>query len=68
MRRSPLLAAALVVTDARDVRPAGLGRVRGPRHAGALAADAPWRRVLLLAGFLTLPAYLRLLVRRRRAA
>jgi NADH-quinone oxidoreductase subunit M len=67
IRRSPLLAAALIVTT---VATFGLPPLLGMPAWVALdarlglasaAADAPWEAVLFLAGLLTLPTYLRIL-------
>jgi NADH:ubiquinone oxidoreductase subunit 2 (subunit N) len=60
-RRSPLLAVALAITALATFGLPGWVAFDSRRSLAALVADEPWSGLLLLAGFLTLPTYLRLL-------
>ena len=62
LRRSPILAAGLVVTIVATYGVPGWIAFEARATLAHLAADAPWDALLVLAGFLTLPTYLRLLV------
>ena len=62
MRRSPLLAAALVLTALATYGLPGWVAFEARATLTSLAADGAGSMLLLLATFLTLPAYLRLLV------
>ena len=61
LRRSPILAAGLVVTTLATYGIPGWVAFEARGMLANLAADAPWDALLVLAGFLTLPTYLRLL-------
>lgn len=61
LRRSPILAAGLVVTVIATFGVPGWIAFEARGTLARLAADAPWDMLLVLAGFLTLPTYLRLL-------
>ena len=61
LRRSPILAAGLVVTIIATYGIPGWVAFEARGALAQLAVDAPWDALLVLAGFLTLPAYLRLL-------
>ena len=60
LRRSPILAAGLVVTVIATYGIPGWVAFEARGALARLAVDAPWDALLLLAGFLTLPTYLRL--------
>jgi len=62
LRRSPILGAGLVVTVIATFGIPGWVAFEARGTLAWLAADAPWDVLLVLAGFLTLPTYLRLLV------
>jgi hypothetical protein len=61
IRRSPLLAAALVVAAVATFGLPGWVALDARLGLADAAAGSPWRELLVLAGFLTLPTYLRLL-------
>ena len=61
LRRSPILATGLVVTILATYGIPGWVAFEARGSLSRLVADAPWDALLVLAGFLTLPAYLRLL-------
>lgn len=61
LRRSPILATGLVVTILATYGFPGWVAFEARGTLAHLAADAPWDALLVLAGFLTLPTYLRLL-------
>jgi formate hydrogenlyase subunit 3/multisubunit Na+/H+ antiporter MnhD subunit len=61
IRRSPLLAAALVLTTLATVGLPGWVALDARVGLAAAAAGSPWRELLIVAGLLTLPTYLRLL-------
>jgi NADH:ubiquinone oxidoreductase subunit 5 (subunit L)/multisubunit Na+/H+ antiporter MnhA subunit len=61
VRRSPILAAALALTAVATFGLPGWIVFEARGDLARLAAGAPWDALLILAGFLTLPAYLRLL-------
>ena len=61
LRRSPILAAGLVVTVIATFGVPGWIAYEARGTLARLAVDAPWDVLLVLAGFLTLPTYLRLL-------
>jgi formate hydrogenlyase subunit 3/multisubunit Na+/H+ antiporter MnhD subunit len=61
IRRSPLLAAALVVTTVATFGLPGWVALDARIGLATAAAASPWREVLILAGLLTLPTYLRIL-------
>lgn len=61
LRRSPILAIGLAVTILATYGIPGWVAFEARGTLAHLAADAPWDALLVLAGFLTLPAYLRLL-------
>ncbi len=61
LRRSPILAAGLVVTVIATFGFPGWIAFEARGTLARLAVDAPWDMLLILAGFLTLPTYLRLL-------
>lgn len=61
LRRSPILAAGLVVTVIATFGAPGWIAYEARGTLARLAVDAPWDVPLVLAGFLTLPTYLRLL-------
>jgi len=60
-RRSPLLAVALAITALATFGLPGWVAFDSRSSLATLVADEPWSGLLLLAGFLTLPTYLRLL-------
>lgn len=62
LRRSPILAAGLVVTVIATFGVPGWIAYEARGTLARLVVDAPWDVLLVLAGFLTLPTYLRLLV------
>ena len=61
LRRSPILAASLVVTVIATFGVPGWIAYEARGTLARLVVDAPWDVPLVLAGFLTLPTYLRLL-------
>jgi len=61
MRRSPLLAAALLLATAATYGLPGWAAFQARVDLGRLAGDAPLDAILIVLGFLTLPTYLRLL-------
>ena len=61
VRRSPLLGVALAITALATFGLPGWVAFEARGSLAALVADEPWSGLLLLAGFLTLPTYLRLL-------
>ncbi len=61
VRRSPILAAAFLVTTVATFGLPGWIVFDARGELARLAAGGPWDAVLILAGFLTLPAYLRIL-------
>ncbi|MCJ7709464.1 MAG: hypothetical protein MUQ32_01410, partial [Chloroflexi bacterium] len=61
LRRSPILTAGLVVTVVATYGIPGWIAFDARGTLAHLAADTPWDALLVLAGFLTLPTYLRLL-------
>ena len=61
LRRSPILAAGLVVTMIATFGIPGWVVFEARGQLARLAVDAPWDALLVIAGFLTLPTYLRLL-------
>ena len=60
-RRSPLLAVALAITALATFGLPGWVAFDSRTSLVTLVADEPWSGLLLVAGFLTLPTYLRLL-------
>ena len=60
-RRSPLLALALAITALATFGLPGWVAFDSRSSLATLVAEEPWSGLLLLAGFLTLPTYLRLL-------
>ena len=60
-RRSPLLAAALAITALATFGLPGWVAFESRTALATLVADEPWSGLLLVAGLLTLPTYLRLL-------
>jgi formate hydrogenlyase subunit 3/multisubunit Na+/H+ antiporter MnhD subunit len=60
-RRSPLLAGALAITALATFGLPGWVAFESRTALATLVADEPWSGLLLVAGFLTLPTYLRLL-------
>ena len=60
-RRSPLLAGALAITALATFGLPGWVAFESRTALATLVADEPWSGLLLAAGFLTLPTYLRLL-------
>ena len=60
-RRSPLLAVALAVTALATFGLPGWVAFDSRSSLATLVADQPWSGLLLVAGFLTLPTYVRLL-------
>jgi NADH:ubiquinone oxidoreductase subunit 2 (subunit N) len=60
VRRAPLLAAGLVVTIFATFGIPGWVAFEARTSLATLATDAPWDALLIVAGFLTLPTYLRL--------
>jgi NADH:ubiquinone oxidoreductase subunit 2 (subunit N) len=61
LRRSPILATGLVVTVIATFGIPGWVAFEARVTLARLAVNAPWDAVLVLAGFLTLPTYVRLL-------
>ncbi len=61
VRRSPLLAAALLLTTIATYGFPGWAAFEARVHLGQLTSEAPLDVVLLALGFMTLPTYLRLL-------
>jgi hypothetical protein len=61
LRRSPILAAGLVVTMIATFGIPGWVVFEARGALARMAVDAPWDALLVIAGFLTLPTYLRLL-------
>ena len=61
LRRSPILAAGLLLTILATFGIPGWVAFEARGTLARLAVDAPWDALLVLAGFLTLPTYLRLL-------
>jgi NADH:ubiquinone oxidoreductase subunit 2 (subunit N) len=61
VRQSPLLAAGLVLTTLATFGLPGWVAFEARGSLATLAGTGPWEVVLILAGFLTLPTYLRLL-------
>jgi formate hydrogenlyase subunit 3/multisubunit Na+/H+ antiporter MnhD subunit len=61
IRRSPLLAAALVMTTVATFGLPGWVALDARVGLAEAAADSPWQELLILAGLLTLPTYLRIL-------
>ena len=61
LRRSPILAAGLAVTVVATYGVPGWVAFEARGALARLAVDAPWNVLLVLAGFLTLPTYVRLL-------
>jgi NADH:ubiquinone oxidoreductase subunit 2 (subunit N) len=61
IRRAPILAAGLALTVVATFGLPGWIVFVARGDLGRLAAGSPWDAVLVLAGFLTLPAYLRIL-------
>ena len=61
LRRSPILATGLVVTMIATFGIPGWVVFEARGALARLAVDAPWDALLVIAGFLTLPTYLRLL-------
>jgi NADH:ubiquinone oxidoreductase subunit 2 (subunit N) len=61
VRRSPLMGMALAITALATFGFPGWVAFEARGSLASLAADEPWSGLLLLAGFLTLPTYLRLL-------
>ncbi len=59
MRRSPLLSAALVITAVATFGLPGWVALQARVDLAAGVWGSPWSELLLLAGFLTLPTYLR---------
>ncbi len=62
LRRSPILGAALVVATVATFGIPGWVAFAARGDLASLAAGSPWDALLILAGFATLPTYLRLLV------
>ena len=62
LRRSPILATGLVLTAVATFGIPGWVAFEARGTLARLAVDAPWDALLVIAGFLTLPTYLRLLV------
>lgn len=62
MRRSPILAAAFALATVATFGLPGWIVFAARGDLARLAAGAPWDALLILAGFLTLPAYLRVLL------
>jgi len=60
LRRSPILGAGLIVTIVATYGIPGWVAFEARGALARLAVDAPWDALLVLAGFLTLPTYLRL--------
>jgi len=60
LRRSPILAAGLMVTIVATYGIPGWVAFEARGTLARLAVDTPWDALLVLAGFLTLPTYLRL--------
>jgi hypothetical protein len=67
LRRSPILAGGLVVTMIATFGIPGWVVFEARGALARLAVEAPWDALLVVAGFLTLPTYLRLLVLGRGA-
>ena len=61
LRRSPILAAGLAATVVATYGIPGWVAFEARGSLARLAVDAPWNALLVLAGFLTLPTYVRLL-------
>lgn len=59
MRRSPMLSAALVITVIATFGLPGWVALQARVDLAAGVWGSPWRELLILAGFLTLPTYLR---------
>ena len=61
LRRSPILGAGLILTMVATYGIPGWVAFEARGTLARLAVDAPWDALFVLAGFLTLPTYLRLL-------